>query len=57
MRFTLITTNFGKRYRVIAPTGLADYGSQTQAQKDKYLSIASSPGELLGGVDPAQQII
>lgn len=57
MRFTLITTTFGRRYRVIAPTGLADYTSQTQAQKDKYLSIASSPGELLGGVDPAQQII
>ena len=57
MRFTLITTNFGRRYRVIAPTGLADYGSQTQAQKDKYLSFASSPGELLGGVDPAHQWI
>ena len=57
MRFTLITTNFGRRYRVIAPTGLADYTSQTQAQKDKYLSIASSPGELLGGVDPAHQYI
>lgn len=57
MRFTLITTNFGRRYRVIATTGLADYGSQTQAQKDKFLSIATSPGELLGGVDPAHQII
>ena len=57
MRFTLITTNFGRRYRVIAPTGLADYGAQTQAQKDKYLSYASSPGELLGGSDPAHQYI
>jgi len=57
MRYTLISTNFGKRYRVIGPTGLADYTSQTQAQKDKYLSIASSPGELLGGVDPAHQYI
>ena len=57
MRFTLITTNFGRRYRVIAPNSVPDYGSQTQAQKDKYLSIADTGTELLGGVDPAHQII
>lgn len=57
MRFTLITTNFGKRYRVIAPNSVPDYTSQTQAQKDKYLSIADTATELLGGADPAHQTI
>ena len=57
MRFTLITTNFGRRYRVIAPNSVPDYGSQTQAQKDKYMSIADTATELLGGADPAHQII
>jgi hypothetical protein len=57
MRFTLITTNFGRRYRVIAPNTVPDYTSQTQAQKDKYMSIADTATELLGGTDPAHQII
>jgi hypothetical protein len=57
MRFTLITTNFGRRYRVIAPNSVPDYTSQTQAQKDKYMSIADTGTELLGGADPAHQII
>lgn len=57
MRYTLISTNFGRRYRVIAPNSVPDYTSQTQAQKDKYLSIADTATELLGGADPAHQII
>ncbi len=57
MRFTLITTNFGRRYRVIAPNSVPDYTSQTQSQKDKYMTIADTGTELLGGVDPAHQII
>jgi hypothetical protein len=57
MRFTLITTNFGRRYRVIAPNSVPDYTLQTQAQKDKYMSIADTATELLGGTDPAHQII
>jgi hypothetical protein len=57
MRFTLITTTFGRRYRVIAPNSVPDYTSQTQAQKDKYMSIADTATELLGGADPAHQII
>jgi hypothetical protein len=62
MRFTLITTNFGTRYRVIAPTLFSgspfpNYTAQTQAQKDRYCSIADTPTDLFTNGDAAHQII
>lgn len=56
-RVSLLETAIGNRYRAIGPNSLPDYGSQTQAQKDKYGSIADTGTLLLGGVDPAHTIL
>lgn len=55
--FTLLGTGFNRQYRVIAPNATPDYGSQSQSEKDTFMSIADTGTELLGGVDPAHQII
>lgn len=57
MRLTLLATGFNRRYRVIAPSGLAEYSAQTAAEREKYLSVASSPEETFSNGDAAHQLI
>lgn len=58
VNLTLLTTNFGKRYRVIAPNSLVDdHGDQTQEERDKYLSIADTITEDFLNGELAHQIM
>jgi hypothetical protein len=62
MRLTLWTANTRKLYRVVAPaldggSPFPDYGSQTAAQRARYLSIADTATEEFSNGDPAHQVI
>lgn len=62
MSFKFLSTTFGRRYRVIAPTLVGgspfpDYGLQTQEQRDRFASIAATSTERFTNGDLAHQII